>query len=157
KRMNGSRKPSTITLGRFTGRNLKVMRGKYDKALADMEGGKHPTAEKRRREGTSFQQVAERFIVDVLRAKTKDGTPALRQGRQVENYLRRCWLGQTGTHTKTSTFGASSWSTTWSPPRPPGMFAGPAAAIEREHILDRLEEVKADSKHAARHAMDAIR
>src|SRR5262249_42041564 len=122
------------------------------------EGGKHPTVEKRRREGTSFTYVAERFIADVLRAKAKDGTPLLRQGHQTEGYLRRCWLGQVGTHTKASTFGASSWSTTWSPPRPPGVFAGPVAAIEREHILDRLDEIAGeDGKFASRHAMDAIR
>ena len=147
-----------MTLGKFTGRNLKTMRAKYDAALHQMENGVDPTAQKRRQVGTSFGHVAERYIVEELLAKDKNGKPVLRQGHQAEGYLRRLWLGEVLHQKKISTFNSSSWQNTWEPGSKPYFKNTPAARIEREHIIERLDEIAAEhGKFAARHALDAIR
>jgi hypothetical protein len=150
RRPEGSSKPVTVTLGRYGDISLDDARLEVKDTRRVLDAGKNPTDIARQTRGKTVGKLAEQFVDEVL--------SELRQGRQCESYLRRHWLDQTPHHTKHSNFSGSTWETTWTDDPRPRFRDKPAASIERDDILAKLKEVqKADSKYAARHALDAVR
>ena len=104
----GMKNTTTATVLRFNGRNLKAARQEAEKIAAMLKAGENPAEVRRQASADSFEAMAEAYIAAELKAK--------RQGGQVEGYLRREWLGQVATTTKTKTSvmpARWTWTTTW--------------------------------------------
>lgn len=139
-----------VTLGRVGSMRLPAARKAAWAALEQLQAGKDPNREKQTAGASTFGALAEMYIADELAGK--------RQGRTVETYLRRDWLGETPFRARVTTHGKTEWITEWKPGRDRQFSDLPAASITREDILDRLNVIRRErGKYAARHALAAIR
>jgi integrase len=139
-----------VTLGHAGTLRLPAARKAAWAALERVQAGQNPNQEKRQASSSTFGALVETYIEDELASK--------RQGRTVETYLRRDWLGELPYRARVTQGGKTEWVTEWKPGRDRLFSDRLAAAITREDILDRLNVIRSErGKYAARHALAAIR
>jgi integrase len=150
RRRPGERHPDTHVLGSYPALTLKAARKAAPKILSTFAEGKRPRevqaelqrAEARRRRDT-FAAAVEAFIED-------EQAKGLRSSRETEAILRREFLGQTwrrvGGTIKWSNGKQSAWR------------SRPVVEITRRDVVEVLDKIKRKGgKHAARHALGAVR
>ncbi len=151
RRRPGARNPDTVVLGSYPALSLAAARAAAPAILATIIAGRRPReveAEQRRMEAKQRRDtVATAVAAFVADERSKD----LRTSRETEAYLRREFLGQTW---RRAEGGALEWSD-----GPERLWrARPASEITRRDVIERLDEIKRrGGKHAARHALGAIR
>ena len=154
RRRPGARDPDTIVLGKYPAIKLKDARKDAPNVLGTLAAGRTPAEleaerlreEARRRKETFASAVAE-FITDGALA-------GLRSGRETEAILRRDFLGQVRGAAERD----GQRSEDWVGGPDPLWSKTPVAQIARRDVITRLDEIKrARGKHAARHALGAVR
>jgi hypothetical protein len=151
---------------RYNGRNLKAARKEAERIDAMLKAGQNPADAKRKAAEDSFEAMCLAYI-ETLKGK--------RQGWQVEQYLRKEWLGQVPTTTREQISKVPArwkWTTTWANGPKPHLRNRPARFITKAEITARLDAIAKEPKSkigggrkskqvrgpwAARHALDAIR
>ncbi len=150
RRRPGDHQPIYHVLGQYPGLSLADARKQAAKVLGTIAEGVHPAEveataqqERERRRRNTITAAVESFIED-------EKSRGLRTASDTEAVLQREFLGRKREGQGTAT--------TWLNGREPIWRDRPAAEIERREIISRLDEIKRRSgKHAARHALSAIR
>jgi integrase len=154
RRRPGARDPDTIVMGKYPAVKLKDARAKAPSVLGTLAEGRTPAEvqaerlheEARRRKETFASAVAD-FIADGVLA-------GLRSGRETEAILRRDFLGQVRREVERDGRTEENWVAA----SDPQWSKTPVAQIARRDVIARLDEIKrARGKHAARHALGAVR
>ncbi len=153
RRRPGQSNPDTVVLGKYPALTLKKAREAAPVALTMLAEGKRKAdleEEKRRVEEERHRQVA-RKKGETFEAAFKDFIAAgaltgLRSGGEIERTLRRDFLGQTPDGQGWTDGPDAIWGTR------------SVAEIKRSDVVERLDAIKrARGKHAARHALGAVR
>ena len=154
RRRPGARDPNTIVLGKYPAVKLKDARKDAPNVLGTLAAGRTPaelvaerSREEARRRNETFASAVADFIADGALA-------GLRSGRETEAILRRDFLGQVRGEVTRDGQTVEDWvagpDPLWS--------KTPVAQIARRDVIARLDAIKrARGKHAARHALGAIR
>ncbi len=162
KRPAGAVAPVIVTLGRYPAMKLAKARELAPGVLGTLAEGKLPAdveAERRREEARrradTIATAVEKFI------EYEEGK-GLRTWRETEGILRREFLGQEAKRRRvTSERGGKTeteWVTEWAQGPEPVWSARPILSITRRDVIERLDAIKArGGKHAARHALSAVR
>ncbi len=154
KRRPGARFPDTVVLDKYPAMKLKDARAKALGVLGTLAAGRTPAeleAERAREEARRRKETFASAVADFL----ADGALAgLRSGRETEAILRRDFLGQVRGEVERDGLTVEDWiagsDPLWS--------KTPVAQIARRDVIARLDEIKrARGKHAARHALGAVR
>ncbi|HXZ01447.1 MAG TPA: tyrosine-type recombinase/integrase, partial [Stellaceae bacterium] len=164
KRRPGDRDPVTHVIGQYnpnaeagTEGTLAHARAEAREVLAAIGAGRSPDemkAQKAREEAArrreTFGGAVGEFIANEL--------AGLRSGRETEAVLRREFLGQVAKRKRVVTDGRANWVTEWSDEKEPIWRDRPIAEIARRDVVERLDAIKRrGGKHAARHALSAVR
>ena len=152
KRRPGDRDPVTHVIGAYPATNLVDARAKARDVLQALGDGKLPAQveEERQREERRRSKDTVVAAVTAFLAEIK----GLRTGRETEATLRREFLGQTPARVKRD----GTWVREWSDGADPVWRTKPVFQIRRRDVIGRLDEIKRrGGKHAARHALNAIR
>jgi integrase len=154
RRRPGDRDPLTAVLGSYPAVTLKDAREEASKALKLIVGGKSPgeaRAEERRQQARKKADTFGAAVEVFLDGLQNEG---LRSFRDVEGPLRREFLGQT---CKVEVV-AGKRVARWEDRRDPVWRDRPIVGIKRADVVERLDVVKRrGGKHAARHALSAVR
>jgi len=136
---------------------------KEAKTVLDMiEGGETPKERKEREQREEAMRRRETFSAAV-EAFFRDGSLGdLRTGTETERVIRREFLGQIPKREKRPVERdgkrVEPWITQWQAGPDPRWSKTPVAEITRRNIIERLDEIKRrGGKHAARHALGAVR
>jgi integrase len=157
KRRPGDRNPVTHVIGSYPAVKLAEARDRVPAILSALANGKLPSeieAERLREEGRrrreTFGAAVKEFFADEL--------AGLRSGRETEATLRREFLGQTAKRTRVTDERGTRWATEWLDGPEPVWRDRPIADIARRDVIERLDAIKRrGGKHAARHALGAVR
>jgi integrase len=154
KRRPGARDPDTIVLDKYPATKLKDARVKALAVLGTLAAGRTPaeleaerTREEARRRKETFASAVADFIADGALA-------SLRSGRETEAILRRDFLG----HVRGEVERDGQTVEDWVAGSDPMWSKAPVAQIARRDVIARLDAIKRQrGKHAARHALGAVR
>jgi integrase len=154
RRRPGERYPDTIVLGKYPAVKLKDARAKAPTILGTLATGRTPAgleAERLREEARRRKETFATAVADFI----ADGALAdLRSGRVTEAILRRDFLGQVRGEVERDGQTAEDWVDG----PDPLWRTTPIAQIARRDVIARLDAIKRQrGKHAARHALGAIR
>ena len=162
KRKLGAVYPDTHVLGPYPARTLKAAREAAPSVIGLLSEGKSPVLAKAeearaaaRRRADTFEMAVEKFV------KHEEGR-VLRTWRETAAILRREFLGQLPKRTRLTTEHGgkplTQWVTKWVDGKDPVWRYRPIIEISRRDVIERLDEIKArGGKHAARHALGAVR
>jgi len=162
KRSPGAAHPDTHVLGRYPTMTLKAARNAAPGILGMLAEGKSPSQaraeearEVARRRADTFATAVEKFI------EYEEGK-RLRTARETAATLRREFLGQTWTRVKVTAERdgkpITEWVTQWVDGPEPIWRKRPITEITRRDVIERLDDIKTrGGKHAARHALGAVR
>jgi integrase len=166
RRMPGERNPVTHVLGSYPALTLKAAREEAPGILATIIGGKRPRevaaeqqrANARKRRDTFAVAVGTTRIEGVVPFLQDEQSKGLRSSGGTEMVLRREFVGQTWRHVWIEQDGKKKRTIQWSNGPDPIWRDRPILEITRREVIERLDAIKRrGGKHAARHALNAIR
>ncbi len=154
KRRPSARDPDTVVLDKYPAMKLKDARVKALVVLGTLAAGKTPAELEAERSREEARRRAETFASAVADFVADGALAALRSGRETEAILRRDFLGQVRSEVERD----GQKSEDWVGGPDPLWNKTPVAQIARRDVITRLDEIKrARGKHAARHALGAVR
>ena len=161
RRRPGHTNPDTCVIGKYPTVSLRKARKSGSGILATISDGKLPReieAQRRREDARRNKETFGNAVSEFL-----DGAlSGLRSGAETEAYLRRDFLGQSAKRWRKRTErkgrATSVWVNEWIDGPDPIWATLQVAQIARRDVIIRLDAIKRRrGKHAARHALGAIR
>ncbi len=154
KRPAGSSAPVMVTLGRYPEMKLAKARELAPGVLGTLSEGRSPAEAEAERRRAEARRRADTFATAVEKFIEHEKARGLRSWHETEATLRRDFLGQ---EQKRGRDGAR-WTAEWTNGTELLWRGRPIVGIARRDVVERLDAIKAErGKHAARHALSAVR
>jgi integrase len=158
RRRPGQRDPDTHVLGRYPALTLKAARDAAPGILEVLAEGKSPNQLKAEAVREAARRRADTLATAVEKFVEHEEGKGLRSRRETAAILRREFLGQVPKRVRQATERGGKAVTEWIDGKDPLWRDRPVLDITRRDIIERLDAVKARAgKHAARHALGAVR
>ncbi len=162
RRRPGQRDPDTHVLGRYPAVTLKQARDATPAILTLLTQGKRPREVEAERQREEERKRRDTFVSAIATFNEDKTLAGLRSGRGTEDTLRREFLGEKWKRVQRTTERdgelVTEWVKEWSEGPDQIWRKKPVNQITRRDVIERLDEIKKrGGKHAARHALGAIR
>jgi integrase len=158
RRRPGERNPDTHVLGAYPALTLKAARKTAPAILGTLVQGKRPREVEAERRRADARRRRDTFPAAIMSFIEDEQSKQLRSSRETETILRREFLGQTWHRVEIEQDGTTQKITEWRSGREPIWRDRPVIEVSRRDVIERLDAIKRRSgKHAARHALGAIR
>ena len=158
RRLPGERNPTTHVLGSYPALTLKAAREEAPRILAAIVGGRRPREIEAERQRANARKRRDTFAAAVEAFIADEKVKGLRTAGETEQVLRREFLGQACQRVTVERNGVKQRVTQYHDTRDPAWRSRPIVEITRRDVIERLDAIKRrNGKHAARHALGAIR